>query len=86
MTETKVQNFDEAVRYIETEMPNALWSLSNILNPIHTVRPFGVGVGLTIKDTETEQSVYEKCNSDMLATAKLAVERLRRRNAGDSAR
>ena len=86
MTKTNMQNFDKAIRYIETEMPNALWSLSNILNPIHTVRPFGVGVGLTIKDTETEQSVYEKCNSDMLAAAKLAVARLRRRNAGDSAR
>lgn len=84
MADTKVQNFDEAIRYIETEMPNALWTLSNILNPVHIVRPFGVGVGLIIKDTETGQSVYKKCNSDMLAAAKQAVERLRRRNAGDS--
>lgn len=37
MTDTKVQNFDEAIRYIETEMPNALWTLSNILNHVHVV-------------------------------------------------
>ena len=84
MTKTNVQNFDKAIRYIETEMPNALWSLSNILNPTHVLRSLRVGVGLTLTDSETKQSVYENCNSDMLAAAEIAVERLRRRTAGDS--